>query len=348
MKQLSLLLAIFIALILVLPIFLPKTEIGEYELELDAPVGLVYEEFNNLQNFSQWEDFMADDEEVKKEISPNPRDINAYLRWQSEKSDIGNGELKIVDNSINEFVLYEVDNSGWTENGTLLVTFEATNNSKTIIKVRYESQKMPYLYRWYNLFQREDNKIEKSLNQLDEYVKTDLKKQRKEGKLIVGEYQIYDMPDKSLIAMKSESNLNEKKILSKIDESFEAIYDVLVNKEEEWHMDLGFPTIYYSTWDTIKKHTTFYSGIPFNENFPMNKKLQKVIIPKGKYLLTLHIGPRSKKAITMTLMRKYAESQQLKLGEKYWEVFLNDPKETDSLLLQSRIYYEIREPKKIK
>lgn len=348
MKQLSLIIAILIAMILVLPIFLPKTEIGEYELELDAPIGLVYEEFNNLQNFAQWEDFMADDEEVKKEISPNPRDINAYLRWESEKSDVGNGELKIVDNSINEFVSYEVDNKGWTDNGTLLVTFKATNNSKTIIKIRYESQKMPYLYRWYNLFQREDNKLEKSLNQLDEYVNTELKKQRKEGKLIVGEYQVYETSDKPLIAMKSESSLDEKKILGKIDESFEAIYDVLVNKEEEWHMDLGFPTIYYSTWDTVKKQTTFFSGIPFNENFPMNKKLQKVIIPKGKYLLTLHIGPRSKKATTLALMRKYAESHQMKLGEKYWEVFLNDPKETDSLLLQSRIYYEIQEPKKIK
>lgn len=342
MKQLSLFFAILIALLLLLPIVLPKTEIGEFELELDAPIGLVYEEFNNLKNFSQWEDFMEDDKDVKKELSQNPRDINAWLKWKSESSSVGNGEIKIKDNQINEFVEYEVVNEGWTENGQLMVNFNATNNAKTIVKIRYESPKLPYFYRWYNLFKNEDAKLESSLNKLDEYVKVELEKQRKVGKLIVGEYRVFETNTIPLIAVKNESNLNEKTITNKIESSFESIYEALVSKDEILHIDLGLPIVYFTNWDEKNKKATYFSGIPFTESFPMNRKFQKTNIPKGKYLLTLHIGPRSKKKTTIDLMKKYAKSHQMELGTKYWEVFLNDPKETDSLLLQSRLYVEIQ------
>ena len=69
--------------------------------------------------------------------------------------------------------------------------------------------------------------------------------------------------------------------------------------------------------------------------------MQKVVVPGGEYLLTLHIGPRSKRNQTITRMSNYAQSKKIKLGVRQLEVMLNDPKETDSLKLMSRIYIPI-------
>ena len=69
--------------------------------------------------------------------------------------------------------------------------------------------------------------------------------------------------------------------------------------------------------------------------------MQKVVVPAGEYLLTLHIGPRSKRMQTINKMNNYAKSKKLNLDSKQLEVMLNDPKETDSLKLMSRIYIPI-------
>lgn len=349
MKQLSLLFAIIIGFILLIPIVLPKKQNAASELVIDAPIGLVYEEFNNLQNLTKWQQFMPKEERVDLSFSANPRDVNAWMKWESESATIGDGRLSIVDSDINQNVVYEIENFGWEETGTLTINFSANNDGKTLVKMIYEGPKLPYLYRWYNLFKNRSDLLEENLMGLNEYVKVELKKQRQEGKLLVGDYKIFETDAITLIAVKNETTLAQSKITNVIDQSFEDIYNVLAPKseqEEGLHIDLGFPTIYYTHWDEEKNKTTFFSGIPFIESFPISKPLQKVSIPKGKYLLTLHIGPKSKKKATLDLMKRYAEKNNLKLGKKHWEVFLNDPKETDSLLLQSRIYYEIITPKK--
>ena len=73
----------------------------------------------------------------------------------------------------------------------------------------------------------------------------------------------------------------------------------------------------------------------------MKKEMKKVVVPAGQYLLTLHLGPRSKRQQTINKMQNYAKSKRINLGEKQLEVMLNDPKETDSLKLMSRIYIPI-------
>lgn len=345
MKQISLFLAVLIALFLVIPLILPKHQTAESERIIDAPLGLVYEEFNNLRNLSQWQVFLPKEDSIAKEFSNNPRDINAWVKWESEDSSIGDGQFTIVQNELNQKVVYEIENIGWEEKGMLTNVFSSNNDGTTLVKMMYESPKMPYLYRWYNFLKSKDGILENNLESLDEFVKVELEKQRKEGKLLVGEYKIFETDVKPLIAVKNETNLNEKNIMKAIDNSFESIYDALAPKSEEedgLHIDLGFPTIYYASWDEKNNKTTFFSGIPFIESFPVNRPLQKANIPKSQYLLTLHIGPRSKKKSTIDLMKKFAQKNNLKLGDKHWEVFLNDPKETDSILLQSRIYYEIK------
>ena len=53
----------------------------------------------------------------------------------------------------------------------------------------------------------------------------------------------------------------------------------------------------------------------------------------------------NKKKNTIEAMHNYARAKNLKLGAREVEVILNDPKETDSLQLRSRIYIPIQEAK---
>ncbi|WP_395093102.1 hypothetical protein ACF3NR_02945 [Vaginella massiliensis] len=58
---------------------------------------------------------MPKEERVDLSFSANPRDVNAWMKWESESATIGDGRLSIVDSDINQNVVYEIENFGWEE-----------------------------------------------------------------------------------------------------------------------------------------------------------------------------------------------------------------------------------------
>lgn len=341
MKQFNLFFVFLIALIALCPLLLPSKIEEELSYELDAPLGLVYDEFYNLRQFSKWEQFTSADTLTTKHFS-DPQDDKRFMEWESKDAGIGDGKITMTDFGINQFVAYQIAYEGWEKNDDIKVKFVPLKTGKTSIVVNYLSQEVPYFYRYFIWFKSPLKKFEDSFAYLQELVKVRLDKERKEGKLSFGEYRLVDLPKTVLLTIKKETTLNEKDVMSKIDQSFETIYKSLVNEEDAFDFDLGFPNVYYTGVDLEKKKMTIYSGINFIEDFNVSKSMTKIVVPQGEYLLSLHQGPRSQKVKTVEAMKHYAKTKKLALDSRQLEVFLNDPKETDSLHLQSRIYIPIK------
>lgn len=342
MKQINLFLVIIIAILALLPIVLPDRFDEEIEYEFDAPVGLVYDEFYNLRQFSKWEKFTAADTLTVKKFTNTQDDDEISMTWDSEDAAIASGKITIDNFAVNRFVNYTIKYDGWEKLDSLNVKFDQSENGKTIAKLNYLSQEIPYFYRYFAYFKNPESKFQESLDNMSQRVKIRLDKDKKEGRLNYGEFRISYLGKTDLLAIKKQTKLSDKLIMEKVDESFETIYKSLMNKEEGgFDFDLGFPYIYFTDFNKEKDQVTFFSGIQLIEDLPLQRGMQKVVVPGGDYLLTLHIGPRSKRSQTVTKMNNYAQSKKIKLGTRQLEVMLNDPKETDSLKLMSRIYIPI-------
>ncbi len=343
MKQINLFLVIIIAVLALLPIVLPSRFDEEIQYEFDAPVGLVYDEFYNLRQFSKWQQFTASDSLTIKKFSNTKEEDDNYMIWDSENASIASGKVTIENSSINRFVNYTIKYDGWEKLDSLNVKFEQQENGKTTAKLNYLSQEIPYFYRYFAFFKNPESKFEKSLDNLNQKVKVRLDNDQKEGRLNYGEYRIVELGRTNLLAIRKQSSFAEKDVMDKVDGAFEVIYKSLINKEEGgFDFDLGFPYVYFTDFDKEKDKVTFFAGIQLIEDLPLQKDMKKVVVPGGDYLLTLHLGPRSKRTQTIEKMKNYAKSKKLQLDTKQLEIMLNDPKETDSLKLISRIYIPIK------
>ena len=343
MKQINLFLVIIIAVLALLPIVLPSRFDEEMQYEFDAPVGLVYDEFYNLRQFSKWQQFTASDSLTIKKFSNTKEEDENYMIWDSEDASIASGKVTIENFSINRFVNYPIKYDGWEKLDSLNVKFEQQENGKTTAKLNYLSQEIPYFYRYFAFFKNPESKFEKSLDNLNQKVKVRLDNDQKEGRLNYGEYRIVELGRTNLLAIRKQSSFAEKDVMDKVDGAFEVIYKSLINKEEGgFDFDLGFPYVYFTDLDKEKDKVTFFAGIQLIEDLPLQKDIKKVVVPGGDYLLTLHLGPRSKRTQTIEKMKNYAKSKKLQLDTKQLEIMLNDPKETDSLKLISRIYIPIK------
>lgn len=343
MKQINIVLVAIILLFTLAPILLPNNIDDKATYEIEAPIGLVFDEFSDLSHFSKWEMMTAKDSLTVKKISDENEDENEFVEWKSKNGSVGNGKIEILDHEINKFINYKIKYEGWEKDDNLRFDFEQTPVGTTKVKVHYFSQEVPYFYRYFIYFNSPMQKLEESILNFNNLIKIKLDKERKEGKLIFGEFRVVKMPKQILMAVKKFSKINDDKdAMKKSDEAFEVIYKALVNEENTFDFDLGFPNIYRTEIDTVKERQTIFAGIHFIDDVPLKGGMQRVIIPEGEYVLTLHQGPRSQRVKTVEGMKNYAKSKKIKLSDRELEVLLNDPKETDSMQLKSRIYIPVK------
>ena len=340
MKQINIFLIVLVLLFVLFPFFLSNKVDEKLTYEIEAPIGLVYDEFLDLRKFSKWEQFTGQDTLVVKSFS-NEDSETEFSEWKSTRSDIGNGKITIDNFEMNQSIDYIFQYEGWEEKDNFSIDFKQTATGNTLLNVHYLSQEVPFFYRYFLFFKSPLKKVEKSIETFNELVKVRLDKERKEGKLNYGEFRLVKLNKQILMAIKKSSTLEDDDAMDKVDEAFETIYKSLINEEDSYDFDLGFPTVYTTEIDLEKKKRTLFAGINYVEGLVLQKGMQRVIVPEGEYLLTLHQGSRNKKKHTIQLMKNYAKSKKITLGDRELEVFLNDPKETDSLQLKTRIYIPI-------
>lgn len=343
MKQINIVLVAIILLFTLAPILLPNNIDEKSTYEIEAPIGLVYDEFSDLRHFSNWELMTAADSLTSKKFSEDDESEKEFVEWKSKDGSVGNGIIEKKEAEINNFINYQLKYEGWEKEDNLRFDFEQTPVGTTKVKVHYFSQEVPYFYRYFLYFNSPMKKLEASITHFNDLIKIKLDKQRKEGKLIFGEFRVVKVPKQILMAVKKFTKINnDADIMKKSDEAFEVIYKALVNEENTFDFDLGFPNIYRTEIDTIKERQTIFAGIHFIEDVPLKGGMQRVIVPEGDYILTLHQGPRSQRPKTIQAMKNYAKSKNIKISDRELEVLLNDPKETDSMQLKSRIYIPIK------
>jgi len=342
MKQINLVL-IFLMLVMVLvPIFLPDQIDEKIEYEIEAPIGLVFDEFSELNHFSKWEKFTQNDSTTLKIFHEAEENKNAYAEWKSNSSKVGNGKLKIENIEINKFVEYSLKYENWENEDILKFDFASLPTGNTKLIVNYTSQKVPYFYRYFLMFNSPVDKLTESIVVFKDVIKDRLKEERKGGNLIFGEFKVVTLDKQTLMAIKKVPNNTEKDANKSIEESLESIYKALMDEEGAYDFDLGFPNIYTAEYNLEKNTRTIFTGVKLLNDMPLPKGTSRVNIPAGDYLLTLHQGPKARKKQTIALMKNYAKTKKIILGESELEVLLNDPNEVDSLQLKSRIYIPIK------
>lgn len=341
MKQINIVLVVIILLVVLLPFLLPNRIDEKFSYEIEAPIGLVYDEFSDLEEFGKWEMFTAKDSLAQKTFGGDEEE-KEFAEWKSSASNVGNGKIIIDKSEINQSILFKIKFDNWEGEDDFYVAFKPTTSGNTEVSVHYLSQEIPFFYRYFIYFNSPIKKVEASIEKLNELIKIRLEKNRKEGKLIYGEFKIVTLPKYVLMAMKKFTKIdNDTEVLEKSEEAFEVIYKYLENDENTYDFDLGFPKIYKTEIDVKKDRQTIFAGINLIEDVPLKGGIIKVTIPEGEYLLTLHQGSRNKRKNTIQAMHNYAKSKNIELGTRELEVLLNDIKETDSLQLRSRIYLPI-------
>jgi len=343
MKRFAQLLILIVLIILIIPLFLPDKISASAEKDFNVPVGIVYEEFNNMKEFSEWEPWTMNDSLAKQEFFAPYRGNGAGYKWESRKDK--SGEVTISRSEQNKFIDYKLDGLSLGKSSSMKVEFTQLDLSKTKVKWIVESHEIGYFSRYYSYFT--SSKLTENLNEgltlLEERLKTSSLTPEQATSLVPGMIKTEIFQGDKLITVLNETSLEEDEIKTATEESLGLLYSYLTDFLKVAPQKVGNPVSYYEYVDIAAKKAKFYCGYPITESVKLQDGMTLYSISAGNALVCIHKGSYETIQSTLDNMQKYAAENKITLGNSYWEEYLNDPEVVkDTAKLLTKIYIPIK------
>ncbi len=343
MKRFAQLLILIVLIILIIPIFLPDKITSSVEKEFNVPAGIVYEEFNNMKEFSEWEPWTNLDSLAKQEFFAPYRGNGAGYKWESQIEE--SGEISISQSEPNKFIDYDLKGLSLGKSSNMKVEFTQLDESKTNIKWTIESHKIGYFSRYYSYFtsSKLNDKLNHGLTLLEERLKTSSLTPEQADALLPNMIKTEIFQGDKLITVLNETSLEKEEIRTATEESLGLLYSYLTDFLKIAPQKIGNPVSYYEYVDLAAKKSKFYCGYPITESVKLQDGMRLYSIPAGSTLVCIHEGTYETIQSTIEKMKKYAKENKITLGNSYWEEYLNDPEVIkDKAKLLTKIYIPIK------
>lgn len=344
MKRFTQLLILIVIVILIIPVFLPNKISASAEKEFDVPAGMVFEEFNNMKEFSEWEPWTYLDSIPTQEFFSPYRGVDAGYKWISE--DENQGELTIEKSEQNKFIDYHLTGLDLGKESKMKAEFTSVSDNKTKVKWSIESHKIGYFSRYYSYFTSNnlEEKLAEGLDNLAERLRTSALTPEQAQSLVPDMIKKEQFEGKKLLTVLNETSLEQKEIQTATEESLGLIYSFLTDYLKVAPQKIGNPVSYYEFIDLASKKAKFYSGYPITESVKLEDGMTLHSIPAGTTLVSIHKGSYEKIPATIEEMKNYAKEHHLKIGNSFWEEYLNDPAAVKNKNeLMTKIYIPILE-----
>lgn len=342
MKKVLFVLLLFVVALAVLPTFLPKTMHVEEEYVFDAPIEKVYNHFNDLQKFTQFDAWSKKDSTIILTFSSPANGEDASYQFKSNNKKVGDGSLKIISTKINEFINYEM-NFGDINGNTSEVIFQRMEDDKTRVVWSFDSDDAKYPFQIFNLLMKGSAKenLKKSLENLDVILQKPIQLNYANLDVEKGGFQIIEQGPKKLFGVLQQTSVDDEEMETAMAETFGLVRSYLVDAHGLSVEELGKPVILWKQFDDENNMALFYCGFILEKIVPEEGDLEYTNIPGGKFLTTFHNGAHRTLDISYNRMRTFADVQELELSNDTYDVYYNDADTTDEKDLRTQIFIPI-------
>jgi len=350
-KIIGILIVIILAIVFVVPLFMTDTLSVTSSVIINSDEETVFQQVNNLHNWSAWSPFENDSTIVNTYSGPESG-VGAKREWKGEKS--GVGSMTIVESNnyshIKNKLEFESESGGYgnwefSKNDTaVFVDWTITISDlsypfERLISVIIKSSIQPMM--------------DKGLESLKNLVEK--KSVVKKG---VSSSESYDSADSSAYSPSSTSSSQEVKIVDVAAITTLAIYDSskidgigdLLQKNygtlmkyvgEKGYAIMGAPLAVYHNWNP-DGYIYISAAIPLHGKVKEHKNIKKLNIEAGKAVYAKHFGGYNTSA-THHAIDDFVKKHNLQLKDFIWEEYITDPStEPDTTKWQTDIYYPLK------
>lgn len=238
------------------------------EKEINYPVEKVFSQFNNLQNFTRWNNFFTDSPTI---------DIDYYTPYEGQGSSISytdpkketNGEMFIRYENHNKTLRYQLFEDR-NESPTLVdVKFKAVSAEKTKITWIVHTPKLSVLKRVGN-FWTEDRfaeNIDKSMVNLKNSLGNKVEKDNQMAAIKYDSIMVENEEEKLLLGINVSTSNKKDALYRNIVMNYNKMYTYTTMDLGKKDDEFGFPVLITDADNYKDKEVSYFLGVPLSKKF---------------------------------------------------------------------------------
>lgn len=333
LKVIILILAILVAIILIVPIFLPSSYQVERSTVIDAPVSKTFMAAADYSLRKKWDPWILMDPEATIKIEQSPNMIGTFYTWEGDI--IGKGKLTIQNIEVNKRVESTIEFIEPQEMvSDVFWTFKDKGDS-TLITWGFKGALSYPFEKWAGLFMDRQlgASFEKGLSNFKNLVEN-----MPNTKVSTSEIEFSNIKEQHSITMTKEIEAND------IQNALGEIYKKLMFGLQENNLIMnGMPFAIYHNFNpegTVKLE----AGFPIKNEIDLEGAISYKKIAKQKAVKALHYGDYSKIKVSYELMQQFMKENNLEPAGPPMEVYATNPSQAqDVSKWKTIIYFPVKE-----
>lgn len=340
MKKALIIIGAIIALLLIIPAFMPSSVQVERSIEIEAPVELVFDQVVDLKKNFNWSPWAEKDTAMEVTWGETTSGIGASYSWTGN-DEVGSGTMTIAEVQENAFIRNDLD-FGDMGKGTGTwkfesVTAEGEENGTPVTKVTWGM----------------DSELEWPIGRylgpmMDGWVGPDFEKGLANLKEVAESIpvepeipiELIDVMEVSMLSVKDSISMDQ--IGPKMGEMYGEVIGVMQSNEMEMR---SHPVCVYHVWNQEGGYTVVEAGIPIlkDAKVKVSGNVMRSGIPPCKAAMAVHTGAYDNLDKTHWAIDEWIKESNMQVTGAPWEVYITDPEtEPDTSKWVTEVYYPVQ------
>ncbi|ANF52376.1 polyketide cyclase [Chryseobacterium glaciei] len=308
--------------------FVDESKSFKIEKEVDYPVEKVFSQFNNLQNFTRWNNFFKSSKSI---------DIDYYTPYEGQGSSISyvdpkndtDGEMFIRYENPNKTLRYQLFEDR-NENPTLVdVKFKAVSAEKTKIIWNVHTPKLSVWKRVEN-FWTEDRfaeNINNSMTTLKNVLGNKVEKDNQMAAIKYDSLMVEKEEDKLLLGINVSTSNKKDALYKNIVMNYNKVYNYITMDLGKKDDEFGYPIMITDADNYKDKEVSYFLGIPLSKKFGVtdNNFNFRSVSPTQNYVMYYRGTYEGRVKAVQQLLQK-AKNDEMRFGD-IRQTFIERPME---------------------
>ncbi len=314
--------------------FVDESKTFSHQSQVDYPVDKVFPQFNNLQNFTSWNDYFSSQQNLSYSFFTPYQGIGSGMSFSEKKGQLL-GDFFIRYSNPNQslrYQLFENDN----ENPYLIDVKFVPKGSKTILYWNIHTPRRSYLQRSLNLI-KEDffvNNIDKSMKNLDQLLGNKVDRDQKLASVKYDSIMVENQEGQLLLGVNvSTKNTKDglfKNVLMNHGKVINYVTSDLGKKEDEF----GAPVLLTNPANLKDKEISYFYGVPLSKRIPISdNNFNFQTLNASKVFVVYFQGNYNNRVKNIQQLMQKAKKDTVRTGQLI-EEFLEEPVDIQNVKLK--------------
>jgi AraC family transcriptional regulator len=332
LKWLLIIVLILVALVLIIPLFLPATVKVSTSQEIAVSPAQVFYHLATYSDRAKWDPWLETEPGAESETVANPDYVGSVYTWNGEK--LGTGKEMVDSVVFGKYIAASLWFGESPESSLVEWNFEETENGTLTTWSFASDAKYPVGRLAMNLMKGSlQASFDRGLENLKTYLEANPPVLSKLGAI-----------DKGKIAPMMAIVAGAEGTMEEMGSRMEELYGILWAAMEAQGLQIaGNPFSHYTSWDQTTGISKYLAGIPVASKGRDAGSVKFVSYPEIQVIQAMHTGPYEDLMRSYEKLMEYISINKLAITGEAFEIYLTDPTmEPDITKWQTLIAYPLR------